>query len=165
MRNSFRANPARRDLKAASALIFRVRQATQSRFEERGMIAMVRKLFSAAAIAAVAASLAGCMTGGPGGGPLAAAPTGVEGEWLSTDGVAVSRFSGGVFQTTALDTGNKLADGSYQMVDNRNVAITVKSLIRQTTSSVNCALVASNQLNCTSSTGQQFVLTRRPAVG
>jgi hypothetical protein len=77
----------------------------------------------------------------------------------------MSRFSGGVFQTTAIDTGNKLADGSYQMVDNRNVAITVKSLIRQTTSSVNCALVASNQLNCTSSTGQQFVLTRRPAIG
>jgi hypothetical protein len=165
MRNSFRANPATPNLKTASALIFRVRQATQSRFEKRGMIAMVRKLFSAAAIAAVAAGLAGCMIGGPGGGPLAAAPTGVEGEWLSTDGVAVSRFSGGVFQTTALDTGNKLADGSYQMVDNRNVAITVKSLIRQTTSSVNCALVASNQLNCTSSTGQQFVLTRRPAVG
>lgn len=129
------------------------------------MIAMVRKLFSAAAIAAVAAGLAGCMTGGPGGGPSAAAPTGVEGEWLSTDGVAVSRFSGGVFQTSALDTGNKLADGSYQMVDNRNVAITVKSLIRQTTSNVNCALAAPNQLNCTSSTGQQFVLTRRPAVG
>ncbi|WP_353644768.1 hypothetical protein [Mesorhizobium sp. WSM2239] len=126
---------------------------------------MVRILFSAGSLAALAFVLSGCMTGGPVGGPLAAAPTGVEGEWLSTDGVAVSRFSGGVFQTTALDTGNKLADGSYQMVDNRNVAITVKSLIRQTTSSVNCALVASNQLNCTSSTGQQFVLTRRPAVG
>jgi hypothetical protein len=104
------------------------------------------------------------MTGGPGGGPAAGA-SGVEGEWLSTDGVAVSRFSGGVFQTTALDTGNKLADGSYQMVDDRTVAITVRSVIRQTTSNVNCSLVAANQLNCTQSTGQQFVLTRRPAVG
>jgi hypothetical protein len=126
---------------------------------------IARKLFSAAALAAMSAGLVGCMTGGgPGGGPLAAA-SGVEGEWLSTDGVAVSRFSGGVFQTTALDTGNKLADGSYQMVDDRTVTISVKSLIRQTTSSVNCALAAPAQLNCTSSTGQQFVLTRRPNVG
>lgn len=125
---------------------------------------IARKLFSAAAVTAMAASLAGCMTGGP-GGPIATAPAGVEGDWLSTDGVAVSRFSGGVFQTTALDTGNKLADGSYQMVDANNVSITVRSLIRQTTTSVNCALVAANQLNCTQSSGQQFVLTRRPAVG
>jgi hypothetical protein len=125
---------------------------------------IARKLFSAAAITAMAAGLAGCMTGG-GGGPSAATPTGVEGEWLSTDGVAVSRFSGGVFQTSALDTGNKLADGSYQMVDANNVSITVRSLIRQTTTSVNCTLAAANQLNCTQSTGQQFVLTRRPAVG
>ena len=125
---------------------------------------IARKLFSIAALAAISAGLAGCMTGGPAGGPMARA-SGVEGEWLSTDGVAVSRFSGGVFQTTALDTGNKLADGSYQMVDDRTVAITVRSVIRQTTSSVNCALVAANQLNCTSSTGQQFVLTRRRAAG
>jgi hypothetical protein len=125
---------------------------------------IARKLFSIAALAAVSAGLSGCMTGGPGGGPAAGA-SGVEGEWLSTDGVAVSRFSGGVFQTTALDTGNKLADGSYQMVDDRTVAITVRSVIRQTTSNVNCSLVAANQLNCTQSTGQQFVLTRRPAVG
>nr|MBA3447498.1 hypothetical protein [Pseudaminobacter sp.] len=60
---------------------------------------------------------------------------------------------------------NKLADGSYQMVDARTVSISVKSLIRQTTTSVNCSMAATNQLNCTSSTGQQFVLTRRPAVG
>ena len=125
---------------------------------------IARKLVSIAALAAVSAGLSGCMTGGPAGGPAARA-SGVEGEWLSTDGVAVSRFSGGVFQTTALDTGNKLADGSYQMVDDRTVAITVRSVIRQTTSNVNCALVAANQLNCTQSTDQQFVLTRRPAVG
>jgi len=126
---------------------------------------IARKLFSAAAIAATAAILAGCVSSGPGGGPLAATPQGVEGEWMSTDGVAVSRFAGGTFQTNALDTGNKLAEGSYRMADNRNVEITMRSLIRQTTSNVNCSMVAANQLNCTSSGGQQFVLTRRPAVG
>lgn len=125
---------------------------------------IARKVFLAGAFAGMAGVLAGCMGSGS-GNPQQAAATGFEGEWLSTDGVAVSRFSGGAFQTTALDTGNKLADGSYQVVDARTVSISVRSLIRQTTTSVNCAMAATNQLNCTSSTGQQFVLTRRPAVG
>ncbi len=87
----------------------------------------------------------------------------VEGEWLSTDGVAVSRFSGGVFETVATDTGNKLADGSYRMADPRTVEITVMSLIRQTTTNVNCALASPNQLNCTSSTGQNLRSDPPPA--
>lgn len=120
-----------------------------------------RVVFSAGSVAA-AAFLAGCVSSGPGGGPRGAASN-FEGEWLSTDGVAISRFSGGVFETVATDTGNKLADGSYRLVDPRTAEITVVSLIRQTTTNVNCALAAANQLNCTSSTGQQFVLTRRPA--
>lgn len=124
---------------------------------------IARNLISIAAVAAAAAALAGCVGAGPmvGGGPVNMAPRGVEGEWMSTDGVAVSRFSGGIFATNALDTGNKLAEGSYRMADARNVEITMRSLIRQTNSNVNCALVAPNQLNCTSSGGQQFVLTRR----
>jgi hypothetical protein len=110
--------------------------------------------------------LAGCMGGGGGQSlpPVTAAPTGVEGEWLSSDGVAVSRFSGGIFETVATDTGNKLAEGSYRYVDQRTVEITVVSLIRQTTTAVNCAMATTSQLNCTSSAGQQFVLTRRAAV-
>jgi hypothetical protein len=116
-----------------------------------------RRLFSAGSVAAVA-FLAGCMSGGPGG--FGRGPS-VEGEWLSTDGVAVSRFSGGAFETVASDTGNKLAQGSYQMVDARTAAITGTSLIRQTPIGFNCALASPNQLNCTSSTGQTFVLTRR----
>jgi hypothetical protein len=121
-----------------------------------------RHLHSAAAIALAAALLSACVSGGPSSGPITAPPqTGVEGNWLSADGVAVSRFSGGVFTTTALDTGNKLADGSYKMAGANTVEITVVSLIRNTTTNVNCALVTNSQLNCTSSTGQQFVLTRR----
>lgn len=108
-------------------------------------------------------AIAGCQTGpGPGlSGPVARAPQGVEGEWLSTDGVAMSRFSGGAFETLAVDTGNKLATGSYQNVSPTMVQISVTSIIRQTTSSVNCSLVTSAQMNCTSSGGQQFVLVRK----
>jgi hypothetical protein len=119
-----------------------------------------RRLGYAAAIAILAAGISGCVSSGP-SGPAATA-AGVEGDWLSTDGVAVSRLAGGVFTTNALDTGNKLADGSYK-VNGNTVEITVVSLIRKTTTNVNCALVAPNQLNCTSSAGQQFVLMRRGA--
>jgi hypothetical protein len=124
----------------------------------------VSTLFSATPVVALLA-LAGCQTGpGPGGlGPSATRQTGVEGDWLSTDGVAMSRFTGGAFETLAVDTGNKLATGSYRYADARTIEISVTSIIRQTTSSVNCALVTPQQLNCTSSAGQQFVLVRRQA--
>jgi hypothetical protein len=122
---------------------------------------LAQRVAAAASLAATVA-LAGCMSpGGLGGGPIQPAQTGVEGSWMSTDGVAISRFSGGVFETVAADTGNKLADGNYRYVDARTVEITVVSLIRQTTTTVNCALATTQQLNCTSSTGQQFVLARR----
>lgn len=97
--------------------------------------------------------------------PVPVQPTGVEGEWMSTDGVAISRFSGGIFETVATDTGNRLAEGSYRHRDQRTIEISMTSLIRQTTSAVNCALVSPSQLNCTSSSGQQFILTRRTATG
>lgn len=125
-----------------------------------------RKLLSAAPLVAVMA-LAGCQMTGPGSmgpGSSASRQTGVEGDWLSTDGIAMSRFTGGAFETLAVDTGNKLATGSYRYADARTIEISVTSIIRQTTSSVNCALVTPQQLNCTSSTGQQFVLSRRPGV-
>lgn len=124
------------------------------------------RLFSrakgASATLGLAMLAAACVSSPPGQTPMASAPVGVDGEWISTDGVAISRFNAGAFETVATDTGSKLADGTYRMVDPRTVEITVVSRIRQTTSAVNCALVGSAQLNCTSSAGQQFVLTRRP---
>lgn len=121
----------------------------------------------AVAVAAIAVALAGCQSAGPppmrGGpvGPSAFPTSGFEGEWMSTDGVAMSRFSGGVFETIANDTGNKLAEGSYSQIDASTVSISVTSLIRQTTTQVNCAMVTQTQLNCTGSNGSQFSLIRR----
>ena len=56
---------------------------------------------------------------------------------------------------------SKLADGSYTMTGATSVEITGTSLIRQTPISFNCLMVSTSQLNCTSSAGQNFVLTRR----
>jgi hypothetical protein len=136
------------------------------RGEDIGMM-YAGKIRSAAALALVVA-LAGCQMAGPGPRPITPAvpppaQTAFEGEWLSTDGVAMSRFSAGIFETLATDTGNKLAQGTYTQVDASTVSISVTSLIRQTTTQVNCALVTTTQLNCTSSTGQQFSLVRRSA--
>ncbi len=116
------------------------------------------------AAAAALAAIAGCTFDGPrrgGVGPMTRAPSGVEGDWVGTDGVAISRFTGGRFETIATDTGNKLAEGNYFQRDPRTIDINLTSLIRQTTSSVTCGLVNPRQMNCTSSTGSQFVLVRR----
>lgn len=122
--------------------------------------------FRMAALAALAVALAGCQGMGPPppSGPIVAAPaptSGFDGEWMSMDGVALSRFNGGMFETLATDTGNKLAEGTYTQINPTTVSISVTSLIRQTTTQVNCALVTVTQLNCTSSAGQQFSLVRR----
>jgi hypothetical protein len=122
--------------------------------------------FRAVAAVATMVALAGCQSMGEPPrrdrpvGP-SAAQTGFEGDWVSTDGVALSRFTSGRFETLARDTGNKLAEGSYSQIDASTVSISVTSLIRQTTTQVNCAMVSQTQLNCTSSTGQQFSLIRR----
>ena len=124
----------------------------------------MRKLSGISALAAVLA-LSACQTvylGGP--EPVAPPPVGAaEGQWVGTDGVAVSTFANGVFSSNATDTGSKLAEGSYQYTDPRSVSITFRSLLRGTTVNANCAVVTSSQMNCTSSSGAQFSLIRRAA--
>ena len=125
---------------------------------------IARKLMSAGAIAGLAGLLAGCMSSGPSSGPTvvrAAPQTGVEGAWIDAQGTGLSTFSGGVFQTVATDTGQKLSEGSYVLSGRDAVQISGTSLIRQSPISFNCLMVSTSQLNCTSSAGQQFVLTRR----
>jgi hypothetical protein len=122
-----------------------------------------RLLFSAASLAALTA-LGGCQMMDSRPAPIAVQPAGVDGDWVSTDGIAISRFNGGRFETVATDTGNKLAEGNYRYANARTVEISLRSLIRQTTSNVNCAVASPSQLNCTSSDGNQFVLVRRTGV-
>ena len=127
------------------------------------------KRFSLAVTAMLALSLAGCMSGsGQDGGPAQVTkPTdAVQGQWFDTSGVAFSNFNAGAFETRANDTKEKLAEGNYRFASANLIEINLRSLARGTQSKVNCALVSPSQLNCTSSTGQQFSLTRRsPQVG
>lgn len=124
-----------------------------------------RRLLSGGGAVVLMLSLAACQTGGGGTGPggTAARPaaTGVEGAWIDAQGTGLSTLSGGVFQTVATDTGQKLAEGSYTLNNPTSVQISGTSLIRGAPISFNCLLVSTSQLNCTSGAGQQFVLTRR----
>lgn len=122
---------------------------------------IARKLLSAGIAMAMAVALAACNTTGPSEPPMAATPKGVEGSWIDAKGTGLSTFAGGNFTTVATDTGQKLSNGSYTMTGATSVQINGTSLIRQTPVSFNCLMVSTSQLNCTSSSGQNFVLTRR----
>ena len=124
---------------------------------------IARKVLSAGAAAGLSVILAGCMGfgGGGGGGSTRPVQTGVEGSWIDAQGTGLSTISGGIFTTVATDTGQKLAEGSYVASSPTSVQINGTSLIRQSPISFNCLLISTSQLNCTSSAGQQFVLTRR----
>jgi hypothetical protein len=122
---------------------------------------IARKVLSMGVAAAIAAILAACATSGPDQPPMAATQKGVEGSWIDAKGTGLSTFAGGSFNTVATDTGQKLAEGSYTMTGATSVQINGTSLIRQTPVGFNCLMVSTSQLNCTSASGQNFVLTRR----
>lgn len=87
-------------------------------------------------------------------------PQGVEGAWVDPNGI-VSTFAGGTFTTRTTDTNQLLASGTYINTSPTLVAINMTSLVRNTQSKVNCALVSQSQLNCTTAEGAQFSLARR----
>jgi hypothetical protein len=123
--------------------------------------------FAVAAGLTLLAGVAGCTTGGMyrQSAPIAALPqTGIEGAWIDQQGTGVTNFTAGRFETYATDTGEKLSEGTYTMRDATLAEINGFSLARQAPVAFNCALASTVQLNCTSSTGQQFVLTRRTGV-
>jgi hypothetical protein len=122
---------------------------------------IARKFLSMGVAGALATMLAACATSGPDQPPIGSAQKGVEGSWIDAKGTGLSTFASGSFTTVATDTGQKLAEGSYTMTGATSVEINGTSLIRQTPISFNCLMVSTSQLNCTSATGQNFVLSRR----
>ncbi len=111
--------------------------------------------------------LAGCTTGAPDGGgrPPVGAPaqTGVEGDWVGTDGVAVSTLRGGQFSSRSLATGEALTNGTYVTRDPRTIDLDFFSVRTSQNTKATCILVDLNRMNCTLASGTQFVLTRKLA--
>lgn len=106
-------------------------------------------------------ALAGCMSSpAPRSLPPIQQPTSVEGQWIDPNGI-VSSFQAGAFTTRTTDTNQLLASGTYTSSAPKVVEINMTSLVRNTQSRVNCALVTPNQLNCTTDSGAQFSLARK----
>ncbi|OJF94513.1 outer membrane lipoprotein Omp10 [Pararhizobium antarcticum] len=91
--------------------------------------------------------------------PIRMAPT-VDGTWADPNGI-ISTFSAGTFTTRTTDTNQLLASGNYVNVSPTLVEINMTSMVRNTQSKVNCAMVGVTQLNCTTDSGAQFSLSRR----
>ena len=119
------------------------------------------KIRSILTVLACSATLAACSSsGGPRPlPPVNQGPT-VDGAWVDPNGI-VSTFQAGTFTTRTTDSNQILASGTYTLQGDRLVEINMTSLVRNTQSKVNCAMVTPNQLNCTSDTGAQFSLARR----
>jgi hypothetical protein len=120
------------------------------------------KPFAILTFLATAAALASCQSSPRevGGAPPARQAAGVEGSWTDPNGI-VSTFAGGTFSTRTTDSNQLLASGNYVKLSPTLVEINMTSLVRNTQSKVNCALVTQSQLNCTTDAGAQFSLARR----
>ncbi|WP_367718111.1 hypothetical protein AB2N04_07745 [Nitratireductor sp. GISD-1A_MAKvit] len=107
-----------------------------------------------------ALAVAGCQTGMSGGGGRVAAQTGVEGQWMGNDGVAVSTLQGGRFSSRSVDTGEVLTEGSYTHRDSSTIELSFYSLKSQRQTAATCLLASRSQMNCTLANGTNFVLNR-----
>ncbi|MDD9332931.1 MAG: hypothetical protein PV354_04515 [Bartonella sp.] len=88
-------------------------------------------------------------------------PTRIDGEWIDTNGL-ISSFHGGIFETRAADTREKLSEGTYNYINTHHVEIEIYSLLRGTVSRASCTISNDTmQLLCTSNTGSQFFLKRK----
>ena len=118
------------------------------------------KIRSIVILLACTTTLVACSSSGPRPlPPIRQAPT-VDGTWVDPNGI-VSTFAGGTFTTRTTDTNQVLASGNYINLSPKLVEINMTSMVRNTQSKVNCALVSQSQLNCTTAQGAQFSLARR----
>ncbi len=114
---------------------------------------------SAAAIVIVAA-IAGCQSAPDRSAPIEVAKSPVDGEWMGTDGVAISSLYGGHFQSRSVQTGETLTEGSYKFRDQNTIDLDFYSARSKQRTSAACLLATPDQMNCTLASGTQFILTR-----
>lgn len=115
-------------------------------------------------IVAALAAISGCQSGGGGGpGPTITAPAkpAIEGEWVGTDGVAVSTFQAGKFTSVLAQSGEPLTEGSYTVDPSGLVKIQFYSVKAQKDVAANCLIAEGARLNCTLDNGTQFTLIRK----
>jgi hypothetical protein len=110
------------------------------------------KIKTGIALGLVSITLASCVSAPPQRSMAPAAPQrpAVDGRWVDRNGI-VSTFQNGTFSTHSTDS----------MISPTLIEINMTSLLRNTQSKVNCAMVSQSQLNCTTDSNNQFSLTRQ----
>ena len=91
--------------------------------------------------------------------PIAPAPTAMDGNWASSDGVFYASFQGGSFISRFTQTNEILAQGTYT-VDGNNVSMQWLSVQAQQQRSANCTIAGSGTVQCNQAGGGSFELTR-----
>lgn len=121
---------------------------------------MAVKFKLAVAIGLAATLLSACVETGPRmSGPSMRSQAFADGNWNQGQ-VANYIFSNGGFVGTAVDTGNKVAQGTYQYTSVNTIQISSYSEVQKKTIVANCLLVNTRTMNCTADTGSQFSLVR-----
>ena len=118
---------------------------------------VARKSMFAGLVAGLVA-LAACQSG-PGAGGPAAASDAVKGKWMSSDGVAVSSFDAGKFESRFAQTGEVLTTGTYTFKDPRTIDLVFFSVRTKRQDQATCFIGAA-QLDCTNAAGTHFTLVR-----
>src|SRR5262245_40913874 len=99
---------------------------------------VARKSMFAGLVAGLVA-LAACQSAGPGGsGPAGNA---VDGEWMSSDGVAISTLNGGKFSSRVVATGETVTTGTYTLRDPRTIDLDFFSVKSQQNTKATCMLI------------------------
>ena len=118
-----------------------------------------RTVASAAPILA-AAAITRCQSAPDRPAPVKLPPSPVDGEWMGTDGVAISSLYGGQFRSRSVKTGETLTEGTYKFRDQNTIDLSFYSVKTQQQTAAACLLAAPDKMNCTLGNGTQFVLTR-----
>jgi hypothetical protein len=121
---------------------------------------MNARIAACAAAIVMTAAIAGCQSAPdrPARVDVPASP--VDGEWMGTDGVAISSLYGGRFESRSVQTGETLTQGSYKFRDQNTIDLSFYSVKTQQQTAAACLLAGPDKMNCTLGNGTQFVLTR-----
>lgn len=120
----------------------------------------MRNIYKIVTFCVLAASLTACQT--QYGRYQSSVPvSNFDGQWYDQNGI-LSTFYNGELQTKTTDgTNTLLAVGTYVPKSPTFMEIELRSLVSQSESRVNCVLATDRQMNCTASTGSQFILYRQ----
>jgi hypothetical protein len=121
---------------------------------------MNARIAASAAFIIVTAAIAGCQSAPDRPAPVNVPSSPVDGEWIGSDGVAISSLYGGRFQSRSVQTGETLTQGTYDFRDQNTIDLSFYSVKTQQQTAAACLLATPNQMNCTLGNGTQFVLMR-----